>query len=357
MSTKATILSTLQSATTFVSGEALATACGVSRTSVWKAIKALEKDGYRISGVSNRGYRLEEAPDVIDGGAIATELAALGVSGCAVSAFAAIDSTLSESKRQCATVSAFRTADGTLTADGARLHRSLIVAGQQTAGRGRLGRPFVSPARSGVYFTVIYAPKGGVTNPALLTAAAAVAVARAVDALFGTAAKIKWVNDVFLGGKKISGILTEGVANFETGRIEAANVGIGINVRDMGFTGELAAIAGSIQEAAVDKTQAARISRNRLVARVVAELLGFYDALEGGDSATVSAMLADYRARSCVIGATVTVNPAAGLQGQPYQATVLDIADDASLVVRLADGTQRALQSGEVSLHSASFVQ
>lgn len=357
MSTKSAVFSALASSADFVSGETLAASCGVSRTSVWKAITALRAEGCGIAAVSNRGYRLISVPDKIDGAAIARRLTELGAPHGTVIGFDEIDSTLAESKRLCAAVGAFRDAHGDLTAEGANLHRALIVAGKQTAGRGRMGRPFASPPNSGVYFTLIYAPKNGVTNPALLTAAAAVAVARATDELFGTRAQIKWVNDVFLGGKKICGILTEGVANFESGRIEAASVGIGINVRDMGFTGELAARAGSIQEAAPDKERAARVSRNDVVAHVVAHLLAFYDAAENDDLAAAAALMADYKARSFLIGRTVTVNPAAGLRGEPYRATVLDISDAADLIVQCADGTKKTLQSGEVSLHGTDFAR
>ncbi len=357
MTTRQAVLAALQASPDFVSGEDLAQTCAVSRTSVWKAIKSLQAEGHNIEAVSNRGYKLTASADPISSTYIAEKIAELGVSAGAVSAFSEIDSTLSESKRRCASVTAFRTAAGTLTADGEKLHRSLIVAGKQTAGRGRMGRPFASPANSGIYFTLIYAPKNGVTNPALLTAAAAVAVARATDELFGTRAQIKWVNDVFLDGKKICGILTEGLANFETGRIEAANVGIGINVRDMGFTGQLAQIATSICQAAPDKEKAASISRNDVVAHVAAHLLRFYDAWENDNHEIISSCLSEYRSRSFLIGKKVTINPAAGLEGDIYKATVLDIADDASLVVELSDGSRKNLQSGEISLHSSEFTQ
>ncbi|MDE7139188.1 MAG: hypothetical protein K2O09_00250, partial [Treponemataceae bacterium] len=106
-----------------------------------------------------------------------------------------------------------------------------------------------------------------------------------------------------------------------------------------------------------DKPKAARESRNAAAARVAAHLLSFYDAGERGNVAATAALMAEYRARSFVIGKTVTVNPAAGLRGEPYQATVLDISDDAGLVVRCADGTEKTLQSGEVSLHGTDFAQ
>lgn len=352
MSTKDAVLLALQNAgSAFVSGEALAAASGVSRTSIWKAMQALEKAGYCIEAVSNHGYRLIASPDPVDAAVIEARMRALGVQPGAVSAFASIDSTLSESKRLEATVSAFRAADGSLTADGEALHRALIVAGQQTAGRGRLGRPFVSPANSGVYFTLVYAPRGGVTNPALLTAAAAVAVCRAVDALYGVQSQIKWVNDIFAGGKKICGILTEGFVSMERGIVEAANVGIGINMRPMGFTGTLSQIAGSLYEAAGCTKEAAAVSRNELVARAVSELLRLYAAEDAG----VANMLREYRERSFLIGKAVQVNPVAGTTGNPYKATVLAIDDAASLVVQTESGETRVLQSGEVSLHSYDF--
>ena len=187
------------------------------------------------------------------------------------------------------------------------------------------------------------------------------AVARAIDGLCGTSARIKWVNDVFLGGKKVCGILTEGAANFETGRIEAANVGIGINVHPMGFTGELADIAGSIDEALAATRNAAkspatpRVTRNDVVAHTVAHLLRLYDAMEAGDAATAGDALEEYRRRSLVIGRLVTVRPAAGLSGEPYQAQVLGIDDNAALIVQTAGGGRKTLQSGEVSLHGTKI--
>lgn len=382
MSTKDAVLQALKSTQDdFVSGEALAARLSVSRTSIWKAIQSLERDGYCIAAVSNNGYRLIAPPDPVDGDAILRGLQTQGIGDCAVSAFQEVDSTMSEAKRREAAVSAFRTADGALTADGKTLHRLLIAAGKQTAGRGRLGRPFSSPANSGVYFTLIYAPKGGVTNPALVTAAAAVAVCRALEALYGIQAQIKWVNDIFAGGKKVCGILTEGFLSMESGRVEAANIGIGINVLPMGFTGDLAKLAGSLYEACGDSARATAVSRNALVARIVSELLALYDAWEAdtgvdrtatadtgaSDSngtatarsrracSAVSDMIREYKRRSLLIGKTVQVHPVAGVQGETYAATVRDIDDSAALIVQTADGQTRALHSGEVSLHSYDF--
>ncbi len=365
MTTKETILSLLNSAgrENFFSGEELAEKCGVSRTAVNKAINSLRKQGYSIEAVTNRGYRINYVPDFIDDLKISAEIKSLGSEPGKVLCWPTIDSTNSEAKRLAVAAGAFRNADGTFTEKGAELHRMLLVSGQQTAGRGRMGRTFVSPADSGIYFTLIYAPEGGVQNPALLTAAAAVSVARAIDGLYlnnQESCGIKWVNDIFLGGKKISGILTEGIANFETGIIEAAIVGIGINVGPGGFEGNLAKVAGSIGEVLAERgIENPSVSRNLLVARVIHNLLDFYDGFQAGNEVrekTISSMIEDYRQRSILIGKTVTVNPAAGLSGETYTARVADISPKAELVVITDQGEEKILHSGEVSLHSSEFV-
>ena len=339
----------------FISGEELAKRCNVSRAAVHKAICALREEGFCIEAVTNKGYSLKSFPDRLDSSLIEDLVAqrigqANNFSSKAVQVFAfkEIDSTNLEAKR--------RTADK-------ELHRVVFAAEKQTAGRGRLGRVFVSPADSGVYFSLVYRPAGGVKNPAFLTAAAAVAVSRAVKQLYNWECKIKWVNDVFLEGKKISGILTEGVANFETGTIDSALVGIGINVRNCGFEGKLAEVAGSIEEIIaenMDKQKKSsenlpKVSRNQLVAVVVSELLNIYDSYFCGDKKEVKNAMDEYRARSLLTGMEVFVNPVAGLEGKVYRAKVLDVTDEAELLVQTEDGTTKKLFSGEVSLKSENF--
>jgi BirA family transcriptional regulator, biotin operon repressor / biotin---[acetyl-CoA-carboxylase] ligase len=338
------------SARGYISGEDLAEQCGVSRAAIWKAIDALRKDGCVFDAVTNRGYRIVSEPDNLDEQKINKEIKKLGVTPGAVFVFSSIDSTNTEAKRRAAETGSFRAADGSLTKEGACLHRALIAADQQTAGRGRMGRPFFSPLNSGVYMSIVFSPLHGVSDPALMTAAAAVAVCRAVESCYGAACQIKWVNDVFAGGKKICGILTEGISNFETGIIEAAIVGIGINLSDSGFSPELANVAGSIEGALkASVCDIPRVSRNVLTAHVAAELLALFDS---GDS---SGMLDEYRKRSFLTGKTLFVNPAAGMTGTPYKAKVTGISDDAGLVVQLEDGSTKTLHSGEVSLHSDNF--
>ncbi len=342
MTTKENIISILNSTSDFVSGEELAQTCSVSRAAVHKAITSLRSQGYKIQAVTNKGYKLNCEPDKIDGTQIEKIIKDNG-ENCLVCAFEEIDSTNLEAKRK--------------TADN-ELNRVLFVAGRQTAGRGRMGRSFASPANSGIYFSLVYRPRGGVKNPAFLTAAAAIAVKNAVKTLYGEDCQIKWVNDVFLNGKKICGILTEGVTNFETGAIDTAIVGIGINVRNCNFNGELANVAGSIEEImAVQGRQIPKVSRNEIAATVIADLLKIYDAYSTDDKNAIKNAMDEYRKSSMLTGLVVTVNPVAGLEGNVYKAKVLDITDEAELVVQTEEGTVKKLFSGEVSLKSSSFAK
>lgn len=355
MTTKQIILQTLNNQT-FTSGEELANLCNVSRMAVNKAINSLRESGFIIEAITNKGYRIVCEPDKISAQEINNIIEELGGNAGKIFAFDTIDSTNTEAKRQCASVGAFRNLNGQLTDGGTMLHRALFVSGHQTAGRGRMGRKFESPKDSGIYFTLIFSPKNGVTNPALLTAAAAVAVSKTIDKLYETNSKIKWVNDIFVSDKKVSGILTEGISNFETGRIESAIVGIGINVRNDNFKGDLAKLAGSIENLVESKR---KVSRNEIVANVIFHLLNFYDNIEKESSDSepkIKEMIDEYRDKSLLTGKTVTINTTAGLEGEKYLAKVIGISESAELIVETENGEQKFLHSGEVSLHSYDFL-
>ena len=224
-----------------------------------------------------------------------------------------------------------------------------IVAECQTAGRGRLGREFVSPKKSGIYLSVIYAPENGIQEPAKLTAFSAVAVCRTLKKLFNLDAQIKWVNDVFLNGKKVSGILTEGIVNFETRKIEAAIVGIGLNIFENNeFSAEIKQVAGSIFQCENDVDTEKKVSRIKIAAQIAGETLSIFSE----DSQKV---INEYREKSFLIGKKVFVHPVI-VNNEVYEATVLDIDQNAALVVKTLDGTIKSLNSGEVSIKSESVI-
>lgn len=357
MTTKERVLEQLKSRN-FISGEALADSCEISRTAIWKAITALREEGFTIEAVTNKGYRLVAIPDKIDSEKIHSYLENNGIADVKVITFSEIDSTNSEAKRKAVEVGSFRDACGNLTQKGAEANLSLFVAESQSGGKGRLGRVFVSPKNCGVYFSLLYSPAGGIRNPALYTAAAAVSVSRAVKKLYDEKSSIKWVNDVFLAGKKICGILVEGIANFETGSIDAAVVGIGINIRkNQKLEGEIAKIAGSIEESkSLKNEKMPDLSKNLLIAETVKNLIEFYKAFENDNTNIKSEMIEEYRSLSMLTGQTVTVNPVAGGSGESYKAVVKDVDEEMRLVIETENGEIKMLNSGEVSLHSFDFV-
>ena len=342
-----------------VSGEMIAAECGVSRAAIWKAVKALRDAGNSIEGTTNGGYILSD-DDVFTSELFNKTFSTRfpDLADCHIECFKEIDSTNTYAKRILAECGNLRNTEGELTSAGQKYHKAIIVAESQSAGRGRLGRTFVSPEKTGIYISVIYAPKGGITNPARLTACAAVAICRAIKNIFGESSldsvlpQIKWINDIFVGGKKVCGILAEGVANFESGMIEAAVVGMGINIKKntAAFEGQLADVVGTLEDAT-----SAKISRIDIAAEVAGQVLKIFEEDASSETAH-KAIIKEYKEASFLIGRELTVYPLIGDEKSSYKATATDIDDNAGLIVTLEDGSKRTLSSGEVSLKSGEFV-
>lgn len=304
-----------------VSGQALAERFGVSRSAVWKAVNALRAAGFEISSTPNRGYRLRPEDDRLSAAGVR---AALGeaYAGLRVRVYETLDSTNQEAKR--------------LLAAGEPCPM-LLLAEEQTAGRGRRGRGFYSPAGEGLYMTLALQPRAALSQATLLTAAAAVAVAQAVEALTALACQIKWVNDVYLDGKKLCGILTEASGSFEADTLSSVCAGIGVNVRTRDFPEEFAGRACSLWPRAV--------SRNRLAAEIAVRLLNFAADLGARD------FLEEYRRRSLVLGKAVAFTRGCGER----RALAVGIGENGELIVRYDDGREEALNAGEVWLLPGAY--
>ncbi len=214
---------------------------------------------------------------------------------------------------------------------------TLIVALRQTAGRGRLGRSFFSPS-GGIYMSLLIHPRSNMATYSGVTAAAAVAVARAIDKVSDKKCHIKWVNDIYLDERKVCGILAEAqVAS--TGEMKFVIVGIGINLTAPkgGFPKDIADRAGAVFETLPKGADAL------IAAEAVNEFMGLYK--NGFGAAEI---LPEYRMRSNIVGREVDVFRCVG--GEPKYAKALSIDDDFRLVVRYPDGTEEALGAGEVSV-------
>ncbi len=242
---------------------------------------------------------------------------------------------------------------GNLTESGKNLDLRVCASACQTKGRGRLGRTFVSPDSTGIYFSLSVVAPGGIHDPGIYTVTSCVAVCRAIEKLYGTRCSIKWVNDIYCGGKKICGILTEGIVNSQASRIEGAVIGIGINILSSAeFSGDLRSKAGGILDGKANGSDdgetsgAPAFNRSQLLAECISQIL-----LAMNSEDVMPAVLDEYRSRSILTGKTVTVTQVIGSEDSRYNATVTGISDDYGLMVRLADGSSRTLHSGEVSLH------
>lgn len=211
-----------------------------------------------------------------------------------------------------------------------------VIASFQSAGRGRMGRAFASPAGTGLYLSILLHPQISAERATRITTAAAVAACRAIVACTGEEPKIKWVNDVFLHGKKVCGILTEASVNPESGKLDWAVMGIGFNVYEPqgGFPEELKDIAGAVS------AEWQPDLRSRIAASFLREFYGLCRDLKA------TGFLEEYRRRSFLIGQEVNV-----LRGETVRpATALDIDSECHLLVRYEDGSIEALSSGEVSV-------
>lgn len=204
----------------------------------------------------------------------------------------------------------------------------IFIANAQTGGRGRRGRSFVSRSGCGIYMSLLTYPEKGGFDATRATAEAAVSLARAIDSLCGCKTRIKWVNDIFLGGKKLAGILTEGEMDSD-GKIVYQVVGMGINVYKNAISEEILDIATSLE----DQISAVP-DRSCLVASIINEIMR-----PDGDFYT------EYKRRSLVIGKNITVLKLT----EQYDARVIDIESDYSLLID-RDGVRERLVTGEISI-------
>lgn len=301
-----------------VSGSEMAARLGVTRNAVWKAIRQLTAEGCRIEAATNRGYTLADAGDLLCAPLVRKDLNTARLGRTLI-----IEETLGSSNELAKRLAAKGAVDGTV-----------VIARQQTGGKGRRGRSFFSPPGSGLYMSLLLRPSLAAADAGLLTSLTAVAVAEAIESLSPITVGIKWVNDLFVGGKKLCGILTEASMDMESGTLEYMVVGIGVNVGRIDFPPELSEIATSIENENPQPVRRAALAAailNRLEARL--------------SSADTGAFLEESRRRSIVLGKTVTV-----IQGTAsYPAKAIGIDEEGRLILQTADGV-RHLGSGEISV-------
>lgn len=304
-----------------VTGGELAELFGVSRTSIWKAIHSLKADGNEIITVPNVGYRLLPTNDTLSKKIISDGLTTdfIGRSMMLLSSTHSTNQYLKEM-------------DTSTIPDG-----YVVIADGQEKGRGRYGRTFISPRGEGIYMSILLTPKSCWQNIRLLTVCAAVAVSRAVENICGVRTDIKWVNDIFLNGKKLCGILTEALMSGELGEVDTIIVGIGIN------TGRIHDDVKDIATSVKEETGLYGI-RNSLIAEVLNQFEKVY--YDSGKKEKMRDILNYYDSRLFIKDKNVLVNN----RQDKYTAKVLGIDENAALVVKLQNGDKKYITSGEIQL-------
>jgi len=322
MSVREKVLDMLLESNDFVSGEYLSEQCGVTRTSVWKAIKKLKEDGFEIDSVNNKGYKILEYPDGLVESLLFHDLKEKGFED--VKLFDSIDSTNLEAKRQ---------------ADSFK-GNGIYIAKEQTLGKGRRGRKWESPKGTGHYMSILLRPDIEPSGASMLTLIAGLAVCKSLIDLYQIEARIKWPNDIVVHGKKLCGILTE--MNSEVDYVNYVIVGIGINVYQQIFPDEIKGMATSISLEIEDKSR--DVYKHPLVLKIIdymnTYLFDFYKSKD------LNFMKKEYESLCVNISGDIRIES----KNEGYIGTGMGITETGLLIVEKENGEQVEVNSGEVSV-------
>ena len=311
----------------YISGETISHKLGVSRAAVNTAVKTLREEGYGIESSTKKGYLLISSPDILSKGSVSVYLPDNRSGDLLV--FDSVDSTNNVLKD--------------LASKGA-ISGTVVIADQQTGGKGRRGRSFASPSGVGVYLSYLLKPESGYEKISDLTSWTAVAVANAIRSAYGIDTNIKWVNDLLVNRKKICGILTEVSVEGESGFIDTCIIGIGVNVNEApgDFPEELSEIATSLSI----ENNGEKFFRAKLASEIIKSM----DKLASNWPDNSDYYLSRYRELNITIGSKVTAYSLMIENGNGRTGTALDVNEDFSLKVKFDDGSVENLKSGEVSV-------
>lgn len=320
------LLSILESnMNSFISGQNIAESLNMTRANVWKEINKLKDEGYEILSKPNKGYSLVSTNDILHNSRILEKLNLFRPE-------------LLEVHEVVGSTNDIAT---TLARENPSLMSALIVSNSQTSGRGRKGRSFYSPSSSGIYMSVLLRPNLSLEDTQLITIAAALAVRQVVYDLMNVDLSIKWLNDLFIENRKVSGILTEGELELETLSYKYLVVGIGINIfQDGSVPEEISHIYGSVAESK-------NVDRSLVIAKIYDRLLSLIDALP----VNKHLLIEEYKKFSNVLNKTITIS-----NRDPNESfKAIDINNYGHLIVVDEQGVKHELNSGEVSIKADSY--
>ena len=314
------ILNFLREHKGYVSGEEISNEVGVTRAAIWKGVKKLQEEGYVIESKTKIGYRLIEEPDVVT----RSELIPL----------------LKNSKL-CKEIYYKDEIDSTnefakgLAREGA-VHGTLIIADTQTEGKGRLGRTWVSPPKTGIWLSLILRPEIKPQYAGQLTLLGGLSMCEAIRNVTGMEAYIKWPNDVVINGRKVCGILTE--MNAEIERVNHIVLGVGVNVNQITFGKDLPyATSLSIEGNTTYR-------RSIIVKEFIDIFESIYDSYKLSES--LKEFLPRYESKCITLHKEVKIIEG----GKEIRAIAKRIDENGNLIVLLADGSEKQVYAGEVSV-------
>lgn len=307
----------------YISGEEIASLLGVSRNSIWKTINYLKREGYDISSARD-GYMIPTDADIFSSNRIAI------LSQNNIDVMMIDEATSSNDIAK------------SLAFQGAR-EGTLVVVKRQNSGRGRMGRSFISNEENGLYMSLVLRPEVPISQSVLITVIGAVAALEAIEMTSGIECSIKWVNDIYIGEKKVCGILSEASFNFEQSYTDYVIIGIGVNVTPPknGFDEQIKNIATSIFERSSPSGY-----KSLLCSKIVDRFLHYYNNLEDKSFIDI------YRRKSNLIGKSVNVYRGNDI----FAGTVIDIDQDANLVLQTDSGLL-SFNSGEARVRKNEFEQ
>ena len=306
----------------FVSGEELSRQFQVSRTAIWKHIRALKEEGYEIESIPRCGYKLVAVPDMLYPQEI-KPLLTTEIIGTKIHHFEEVTSTNDVIKQ---------------LADKGAPEGTIVVCEEQLAGKGRLGRTWFSPRGAGVWCSVLLRPSIMPQHASKLTLLGAVAVAQGIRNQCGITSGIKWPNDLLFQGKKVCGLLTEMRAELDS--VEYVVIGFGINVKNIGFHEDVSCKAISLEQMV-----GGEISRKELLAEILASIESNYLLfLEQG----FTPIKEQWEQFNITLGNKVVLSS----PGQRVTGTAVRLGDEGQLVIKSVKGEERAYYAGEVTLRT-----
>lgn len=314
----------------YVSGEEMAKMFAVSRTSIWKNIQSLKADGYLIEGSSRLGYRLAGIPDLLLPDEIAERLQTkvIASSPKKIHYYKQIDSTNNALKKM---------------AENGAPEGTVVIAEEQTLGRGRLGRLWLSPFGKGICLSILLKPPLQPQDSPLFTLLAAVAVVKSIQHnLPHISVGIKWPNDLLINNRKVCGILTELKAEADLLHYLVMGIGLNANLREEDFAGELKNIATSLYL----ENNRRIVSRQKLTRSLLQEMENSYLRYVNNGPETV---ISEWKKFNITLGKNVTINT---IQGH-FTGCALAIDSDGALIVEDARGYKKRFQAGEVTLEKS----